>query len=290
MACVTGAGGHLGRILVHTLATSGWRVRAVVRHPAAFGLDCVEVVVCDAGRVWSGVFDDARVVFHLAAAVPGVGRAAAGFEQDNRGVTRHVTRAALAAGVERVVFFSSTAVYGPTGDGVADEGTVPRPANTYALSKLHAEEEIAAHPGAVILRLAAVYGPDGCGRYRWLAALARRGIQLRSRIRRTLVQETDAATAALLAATTKGAAGRVFNVTGGPPATLTDITAAMLAAWGRRRVLGINVPPMRFGGALFESSAIDGSMARTQLGFQPRWDLASGWAAVVAQWRARRAL
>ena len=82
-------------------------------------------------------------------------------EQVYAGGMRNVL-AALSTGVRRVIYISTTGVYGP-GDGEwVDEQTPPDPRREGGRASLAAEEVLAAHPlgkNAVVLRLAGIYGP-----------------------------------------------------------------------------------------------------------------------------------
>jgi len=107
---VTGASGHIGANLVRALLDHGRRVRVLV-HKNAVALDGLPVEI-----VHADLLDGASVlractgtgtVFHLA------GKISAGWESDadvqaiNVTGTRHVIEACLAAGVRRLVHFSS---------------------------------------------------------------------------------------------------------------------------------------------------------------------------------------
>jgi len=71
----------------------------------------------------------------------------------------------------RVVFTSSTAVYGEDAGEWVDERTAPRPAAFNGRVLLEAEAALAAHGGGIALRLSGLYGP---GR-EWLLRRARAG-------------------------------------------------------------------------------------------------------------------
>ena len=79
--------------------------------------------------------------------------------------------AKLPSATGRVLYISSTGVYGPSGGGWVDEATAPQPQRAGGRASLAAEQVLATHPlGArsVILRLAGIYGP---GRIPYLAKL-----------------------------------------------------------------------------------------------------------------------
>lgn len=78
---------------------------------------------------------------------------------------------ALPAGTGRLIYISTTGVYGPSGGDWVDEQTPPNPQRDGGIASLVAEESVRKHPlgeQSVILRLAGIYGP---GRIPFLAKL-----------------------------------------------------------------------------------------------------------------------
>jgi nucleoside-diphosphate-sugar epimerase len=70
--------------------------------------------------------------------------------------------AALPSGTGRMVYISTTGVYGDTGGDWIDEETPPDPQRDGGRASLAAERVLAEHPlgrNAVVLRLAGIYGP-----------------------------------------------------------------------------------------------------------------------------------
>lgn len=168
---VTGASGMLGGHLARRLVDTGHRVRLLLRrdrHPLLAGLPVVEhrgELECEAdvARAVAGC----RYVFHVAGLVSYRRADAAALTAANVLGARHVARAALRAGVERLVHTSSTAALGWSADparaldesGIADRELRRIP---YAWSKLLGEREVlaAAAEGldAVIVNPATIYG------------------------------------------------------------------------------------------------------------------------------------
>lgn len=73
---------------------------------------------------------------------------------------RHLLQALEAQALRRVLFVSSTAVYGAHGDDRVDENTAPAPPGFNGQVLLEAERWLAAQPvPSVALRLAGLYGP-----------------------------------------------------------------------------------------------------------------------------------
>ena len=124
---ITGAAGFVGSALVRAFVSAGYAVRALVRatsprdNLAGLPIECVEGDICDAtsmGRAMSG----ARYLVHAAADYRLWARDPEALMRTNVEGTRTVMRAALAAGVERVVYTSSVATLAPRADGApADE-------------------------------------------------------------------------------------------------------------------------------------------------------------------------
>lgn len=307
-ALVTGACGILGSVFVRRLVDERWAVRGICRRQpsAADGVEIIAADVLDTDAVRRAA-QGVDVVFHLAACVDTFSKPANDvMRRVNIEGTASVARAARAEGVGRLVYLSTTAVYGPTRGSVADEHFTPAPDSEYARTKLEAERFVL-EGGGVVLRAAAVYGPNAPGRYLALARFLRYGlVKLVGQNRRTLVFEADLADAALVAARHPAAGGRIFNVTDGAVHSLTAITNAIRAA------LGLEGPVLRVpvdwtaslvgmvsrrgdrlsrsnivsaARKLAEDSAVDGGSIQRELGFRPSWPLDAGWRATIGAWR-----
>lgn len=264
---VTGATGALGPVLIEELLAHGYPVRALGRASSAVDVfpSSVDIHAGDLGdreairRAVAGV----ETVFHLAAKlhIPNpTEQMRAEYQRVNVEGTRVLVEEAQAAGVRRLVFFSTVSVYGPTGRETegergrvgerVDEGAVPGPDTVYAETKRRAEEIVLAarnrdgEPLGVVLRMAAVYGPRMKGNYVSLARALAKGRFLpvgNGSNLRTLVYDRDAVRAAILAAGHPAAAGRVYNVSDGNVHSLSEIVAAICEALGKRPP-GLSVP------------------------------------------------
>ena len=146
---VTGGGGFIGSNTVHTLVASGRSVRVLDNFSTgrrenlasvASKIDLVDGDLCQDDALKKAVAG-VRYILHFAA-LPSVIRSV----EDPRS-TNHVNVtgtlnlliAARDAGVERVVFSSSSSVYGNTATLPKRENMLPEPLSPYALSKLAGE-------------------------------------------------------------------------------------------------------------------------------------------------------
>jgi UDP-glucose 4-epimerase len=318
-ALVTGATGAVGPALIRLLLAEGWAVRALVRKPAAARLppdvDIVEGDITDTCAVTRAVAG-CDVVFHLAALLHVVDvppTLAPEYERVNVSGTRILVDAAQETGVGRLVFFSSISVYGPSPGHGAAEDYPCRPDTDYGRTKLAAEQIALSarapggNPLGVVLRLAAVYGPGIKGNYERLARAIARGRFVRvgpGHNRRALVFDEDVARAAVLAALSPVAAGRIYNVADGVPHSMRDIVAAISAALERRpTVWRLPAAPVRRLAGVIEAAAtrlglrppirratiekyledvmVDATRIQRELGFAPRVTLRDGWRRVV---------
>lgn len=168
---VTGGAGFIGSHLVEALLKQGHRVRVLdncstgnrEHLPLRAELIVADITNYDAIR---STFHGVDGVFHIAG-LPNVQRSIDQPKEThdvNLTGTLHVLEAARAAGVRRVVFASSAAVYGDQDALPHHERMEPRPKSPYALQKLVGEEYCKSYMrmGAletVCLRLANVYGP-----------------------------------------------------------------------------------------------------------------------------------
>lgn len=144
---VTGSSGLIGGRLVERRSAQGDAVRGVDIAPATTTEVVADLVHDDLGPVFDGV---ATVVHCASLHAPHVGaRPRSAFEAVNVDATRRVIAAAGRVGVERLVFLSTTSVYGDAfGAGRraawVDETLEPRPRDDYDVTKLAAEALVAA--------------------------------------------------------------------------------------------------------------------------------------------------
>jgi UDP-glucuronate 4-epimerase len=247
---VTGAAGFIGSHLAEALMAHGDDVAGVdcftgyydpaLKEENAANLDVARFDLAEQDLDLDGIDG----VFHLAGQ-PGVRSFGDVFEEyvrRNLLASRRVFETAAAAGV-RVVFASSSSIYGDAERYPTPEDTEPRPISPYGITKLGCEQLAHAYEkefglDAVVLRYFTFYGPrqrPDMALARIVDALARGatfelygdGLQSRSF---TYVADGVAAT---IAAMQRARAGAVYNVGGGQEASMREAIATLEAVSGR---------------------------------------------------------
>jgi dihydroflavonol-4-reductase len=271
---VTGATGFVGSAVARALVARGCRVAALARTTSPLtnldGLD-VEIVhgdMTDEASVRAAAAG-ARFLFHVAADYRLWARDPEEIVRANREGTAAVMRAALAAGVERVVYTSSVATLGiPPGQGPlvpADESaplTEQTAIGAYKRSKVIAErlvERMVAEQGlpAVIVNPSTPIGPRDIkptptGRIIVEAATGKMPAFVDTGL--NLAHVDDVAAGHLLALD-KGAIGQRY-ILGGQDVTLRAMLAQIAALAGRKAPT-VNLPrgPLYPLATLFEAVA-----------------------------------
>jgi UDP-glucose 4-epimerase len=174
LCLVTGGAGFIGSHLVRHLLGDGYAVRVVDNFVTGSAdnltevADRIDLVTGDLvdPEVCERSVAGADVVFHLAAlgSVPRSLKDPWTSHQANVNATVRLLEAARAAGVRRLVFSSSSSVYGDTPTLPKVESMEPLPRSPYAASKLSSEQYVLAYARArllegVALRYFNVFGP-----------------------------------------------------------------------------------------------------------------------------------
>jgi len=309
---VTGAAGFVGSQLVDALLAAGHDVVGVdaftpyydratkeanldaARQHDRFRLVDVDLRDADLRPLLDGV----DTVYHQAAQ-PGVrlswSDGFATYDSCNVLATQRVLEAALRSGVRRVVYASSSSVYGNAETYPVHETDLPRPHSPYGVTKLAAEHLCglyAANHGlsTVALRYFTVYGPrqrpDMAFHRLVEAALDQEPFPLYgdgSHVR-DFTYVGDVVEANVLAGRADAPAGTVVNVCAGGSTVLRDVIDAVGEA------VGAPVPVERLGEQAGDVQRTGGSneAAARILGWAPRTSLADGIAAQADWHRARR--
>ncbi|MEP7310710.1 MAG: NAD-dependent epimerase/dehydratase family protein [Acidobacteriota bacterium] len=307
-ALVTGVAGFIGSTLADRLCADGSDV---------IGLDCftdyypralkernlaglrsqprfrfVESSLADADL--ASLLADRTHVFHLAAQA-GVrkswGRDFSVYTVNNIEATQVLLEACTRHPIERLVYASSSSVYG---DGVSlpmREDALPQPVSPYGVSKLAAEQlcylyHVNFGVPAVSLRYFTVYGPrqrPDMGFNRFIRATlsgAPIAVYGDGEQTRDFTFVADAVSATVAAAM-RGSAGRVYNIGGGSRVTVNEVLEMIGRVSGRQPVIQ---PEAAQKGDMRHTYA-DTSLAQQDLGFSPTVSLEEGLAA-EHQWLA----
>jgi UDP-glucuronate 4-epimerase len=223
-------------------------------------------------------------VFHLAAQ-PGVrgsfGATFARYTSDNVLATQRVFEAACAADV-RVVWASSSSIYGNAESYPTREDARPAPISPYGVTKLTCEHLAGAYASssgldAVAMRYFTVYGPrqrPDMAFTRVCAALASGGT---FRVFGSGDQSRDVtyvadAVAATVAAMGRGTSGAAYNVGGGSETSLREAIAVCEEIGGRE--LDLVFEPVAAGDV--RRTAADTSLAASDLDWGPQVSLEDG--------------
>ncbi len=298
-AFVTGVAGFIGSTLAERLVADGADVvgidcftdyyprpikennlSALRRNP---GFRLVETSIAEADL--SRLLDDRTHVFHLAAQA-GVrkswGRDFATYTTNNIEATQLLLEALVGRSIERVVYASSSSVYGDLAEIPMREDALPQPVSPYGVTKLSAEQLCHLYfvnhgVPAVALRYFTVYGPrqrPDMGFHKFLrAAILDQPIALfgDGEQTRDFTFVADAVSATIAAAK-RGVPGRVYNIGGGSRVSVNEVLEMIGRIAGRR--LQVTVDPVQKGD--MRHTYADTSLARRDLDYQPTVPLEQG--------------
>ncbi|MGA7711677.1 MAG: hopanoid-associated sugar epimerase [Rhizomicrobium sp.] len=249
LVLVTGASGFVGSALARHLAAKGFTLRLSVRQSSKrdnlSGL-AAEVVTADMrdAAAMTKAMAGARYVFHVAADYRLWARDPEEIVRNNLDGTRAVMEAALAAGVERIVYTSSVATLKPHDDGTPADETSRHTEKTaigaYKRSKVVAErlvERMVAEKGlpAILVSPSTPIGPRDIkptptGRVIVAAALGKIPAFIDTGL--NLVHVDDVAAGHLLALE-RGRIGESY-ILGGQDVEFRDLVGAIAQMAGRR--------------------------------------------------------
>ena len=230
-------------------------------------------------------------VFHFAAQA-GVrrswGRDFQHYTINNIEATQRLLEAIVPRPIERVVYASTSSVYGDLAPIPMREDARVQPISPYGVTKLAAEQlcflyHVNHGVKTVALRLFTVYGPrqrPDMGFHRFLTA-AHHGDPITvygdGEQTRDFTYVGDVAQAASRAAS-QGVPGRVYNIGGGSRVSVNEVLRLVEHVVGHPVVIAREGPQP---GDMRDTFA-DTSLARAELGFEPKTPLAEGLAAEYA--------
>jgi UDP-glucose 4-epimerase len=293
---VTGGAGFIGSNLVRQLVERGDDVRVLDNFSTGNranleGLD-VEIVEGEL-RSYERVHNAVRgteLVFHLGAlgSVPRSVQDPLTSSAVNVEGTLNVMLAARDEGVRRVVYSSSSSVYGSKRELPVDESLAADPISPYGVAKLAAERYCVSFSRVyesfetVVLRYFNVFGPrqSPLSQYAAMVPLFITAIAAGEPVTvfgdgeqsRDFTYVANVVDATLRAADADGANGRIFNVAAGSPASVNAVADTI------GRILGKPVErrfaPPRPGD--IRDSWADVTAAKETLGYEPTVDLEDG--------------
>jgi UDP-glucuronate 4-epimerase len=298
---VTGCAGFIGSHLAEALIAAGDDVvgvdaftdyyarelkeRNVERIRESSGFKLVEDDLAEANL--EQLLDGVDAIFHLAAQ-PGVrgswGRTFEIYVRDNVAAMQRLLEAAAKRRL-RVVYASSSSIYGNAGSYPTPEDARPAPISPYGVTKLCCEQLAAAYAAcfgheAVGLRYFTVYGPGQrpdmafTRLFRALNGGTTFDVFGTGEQSRDVTYIDDAVRATALAME-RGRAGAVYNVGGGTEASLNEVIALAESMSGRKlqtRFVDAAAGDVR-------RTAADTTRIQRELGWRPQTSLEHGLAA-----------
>lgn len=311
-ALVTGAAGFVGSHLVEALVAQGDTVLGVDcftpyydvgqkrENAAAIAGPAVELVDADL-RVAAiePLLDGIDVVFHQAAQ-PGVRLSwSSGFRdyvEQNVIVTQRLLEAVLVAGARRVIYASSSSIYGHQERYPVCEDDLPAPFSPYGVTKLAAEHLCGVYAEnwgvpTVSLRYFTVFGPrqrPDMSIHRLCESAIGGDVFPRhgdGKQIREFTYVSDIVAGNLAAAAADIAPGTAVNLAGGSEITLSELIVMVGDLAGSP--VAVEARPSEPGDSRRNGGAVD--RARELLGWEPRVSLPDGINAQLAWHRARHA-
>jgi UDP-glucose 4-epimerase len=295
-ALVTGGAGFIGSNLVRALHARGDSVRVLDNFSTGFrvNLEDLDVEIVEGElRSYERVHNAVRgteVVYHLGAlgSVPRSVQDPLTSNAVNVEGTLNVLLAARDEGVRRVVFSSSTSVYGTNAKLPTREDEPLYPISPYGVAKLAAERYCSAFSRVyesfetVVVRYFNVYGPrqSPFSQYAAVIPLFIAAISQGEPVTiygdgeqsRDFTYVEDSVDGTLRAGEAKGANGRAFNVAGGTPASVDEVADTIGRLLGKP--VEKQLAPPRPGD--IRNSWADLTAAREVLGYEPSVGLEEG--------------
>ena len=302
---VTGCAGFIGSHLTEALLEAG---------DSVVGVDCFndnygrpeKLRNLEQARDW-GKFDfvpvdlargdledlvaDAEVVYHLAAE-PGVrsswGQRFDSYLRNNVLATQHLLEACKPWPEKRVVYASSSSIYGQAERFPTREDTIPDPQSPYGATKLAGEHLCQLYHSnfglqTVSLRFFSVYGPRQRPdmAFNIFCRSAQRGEAItvfgNGQQTRDFTYVSDVVTATRAAARSDAAPGHVYNIGGGSRISLAQAIEQIEALAGRK----LDVSYMAFQEGDVKDTGADTAAAARDLAFEPDTPFEDG---LLAEW------
>lgn len=309
---VTGAAGFIGSHIAQTLLQQGEEVIGIdefndyydpmlkrkntahLQSSPKFTLIEGDIQFLD----WQALLKDVNIVYHQAAQA-GVraswGQGFRAYTERNLNATQVLLEAAKdAKQLQRLVYASTSSVYGDAETLPTSEEIPPRPVSPYGITKLAAERLCGLYHKNfgvpfVALRYFTVYGPrqrpDMAFHKFYKSVLQDEAIPVYGDGQQTrdFTFISDAVAANLAAASVPDAVGEIFNIGGGSRVVLAEVLDTMA------EIVGSPIKRNHIEKAMGDArhTAADVSKARKLLGYQPQVSLREG---LVKEWEWIKAL
>ena len=303
LCLVTGGAGFIGSNLVDGLLAKGYRVRVLDNFSTGKwenltqSLSRIEVCRGDlrSDKDVRKAVKGASYVFHMAAIASVPQSVAQPVETHAVNVTGtfRLLYESQKAGVKRMIYTSSSAVYGETSKFPSSEKDLPRPESPYAASKITGEYECQNFSKwfgleTVSLRYFNVYGPRQNPRSRYANVIpiflkcllnnVPAEVHWDGKQSRDFVHVNDVVAANLLAMKKPGISGRSFNIGSQSEARVIDCLTGMQKILGLKKIRTV-YKPKRAGDV--RRTVADISLAKRLLGYTPSMDFKKGLRQVV---------
>ncbi|MBA5865690.1 MAG: NAD-dependent epimerase/dehydratase family protein [Nitrospira sp. CR1.3] len=262
---VTGATGFIGRHLIERLTSENVHVRALAlpsEETASLDRPGVEIVRGDVldNQSLQRAASNCQWIFHLAARTESSGPSRKDLEEVNVQGTANVAQAAVVAGVERLVFCSSGALYGrDIRNRAINEMTKPIPDSPYGRSKFMAERILLTRHqhdrlSVVLARTSAVLGPGAMSWLNLFRTVAKGQFRLigDGQNYHHVADIKDIVEGLILCASVKGIEGQTYILAGEQPVCLRGLVQTIADEVGAPR-LPANLPAGPF--RLYETAS-----------------------------------
>lgn len=303
VSIVTGAAGFIGSHLVEVLLSQGDHVIGIDEFNDYYSIDLkyqnllasqkhprFKLITGDIQTLnWQELLEGVDFIYHQAAQAGVRSSWGVGFRnytEKNINATQILLEAAKnAKSLKRLIFASTSSVYGNAETLPTQESICPQPVSPYGITKLAAERLCWLYHQnfqvpITVLRYFTVYGPrqrpDMAFHKFFKASLHDEVVPIYGDGKQTrdFTFISDAVVANLAAATVPAAVGETFNIGGGSRVVLLDVLQAMEKITGqpiRRNYLDFGLGDARH-------TAADVSKARDLLGYNPQVSLLDGLA------------
>lgn len=146
--------GYVGQALAKLYVNQGTEVWALQRHPV--NLNNVKNILCDITLVNKNVLPDVDLIFYLVS--PNSSSESSYFEVYDTGLNKLIALLREKQNT-KLVFCSSTRVYGQCHGEEVDENSIAQPNDVQGKLLLNAEKSVLSLPNSVVVRFGGIYGP-----------------------------------------------------------------------------------------------------------------------------------